>query len=299
MITGLELTLAVLPLLISAAEHHKKGLRPIKTILSSKSKNDQQVVFYTELHDELALLETTLKGVLRKLPSRSETSELFKLTVDEQAEIEDILGVTARPFNDLLKRLLKCLNDLTSEKSLDLSVASFQDVSQLTALPVLQQPNTRVKLSSMTMYTRLENFSASMKKGTAKATLIERFKFTRNEKSRVVAITKIREANKNMERLLQTSLMEIIHEQHRPISRRTRQGRLRRMSEPLHKKIVDKLGACDKHNLHEARLCLWNCCSQQKQQRSSDSLDLVMSVADVDPPGSHWQEGIILIPAAE
>lgn len=149
------------------------------------------------------------------------------------------------------------------------------------------------------MLSRLERFRQAMNSGVAKTTLRDRFRFTRNEKSWVVAMAKIREANKSLERLLQTSLLINVHEFHRPTPKKPRRERLRRMSEPLYGKIVGKLTtACDTHNLHEARLCLWNCCSDQRRERPTDSIDMVVSVTDVEKEGSHWQESIFLIPSA-
>lgn len=128
MITGLELALAILPLLVSATEHHKKGLRFGRVLFSTKGKNEQQLIYYYELYDELSLLENTLKGVLRDLPSRSADQELSPLTVEEEKQLERVLGNSAKPFNQVLERLLKSLNDLVSEKSLELNRA---DVSMV------------------------------------------------------------------------------------------------------------------------------------------------------------------------
>jgi hypothetical protein len=150
------------------------------------------------------------------------------------------------------------------------------------------------------MFTKLETFRVDMKQGVARTTLSDRFRFTRNEMSRRVAMKKIRDANKMLERLLQTSMLSEIYEVQRPNPKKAERGRLRRMSEPLFKKIADKLAtACDTHNLHEAKLCLWNCCSLQRQRRATDSLDLVVSVADVGDSGSYWQESTILITSEE
>ena len=150
------------------------------------------------------------------------------------------------------------------------------------------------------MFIKLEVFRTAMREGTARATLSERFKFTRNEQSRSVALTKIRTANKQLEQLVLISLVAEIYDQQRPVPKGTEKERLRRMSEPLFRKIADKLTvACETHNLHEARLCLWNCCSQERRNRQSDSLDLVLSVTDVGATGSHWQESVILINSSE
>ena len=128
MITGLELVLAILPLLISATENNKKALRPIKTILSSKTKNEQQVLFFDELYGELALLNNTLKAVLGELAPRY-SQDLVDLTQDELHKIEEALGTSAQPFGVLLERLMRSLNDLVSEKSSGLARSEVSNVS--------------------------------------------------------------------------------------------------------------------------------------------------------------------------
>jgi hypothetical protein len=131
MITGFELALAVLPLVISATEHHKKVLRPAEAILSTKRKNEHHLIFYEELYDELALLGNTLKTVGGNLVSRLEAEAFSTLNPDEHDEIERVLGSSAQPFSDHLERLLRSLNDLVSEKSLGLNRSDVSDVSAL------------------------------------------------------------------------------------------------------------------------------------------------------------------------
>ena len=121
MITGLELLLAILPLLISATEHHKKGLRPAKIILSTKTKNEQQVLFYSEMFAELALLANILKAVLGDSLKRPDLEQLSPLSQADHEKIETALGSSAQPFGVLLERLLRSLNDLVSDKSLELT----------------------------------------------------------------------------------------------------------------------------------------------------------------------------------
>ena len=132
MITGLELLLSILPLLISATEYHKKAFRTVRTVAFTRSKNEQQLHFYVELHDELALLAGTLMSVLRGLPSRSELKTLSPLTEEEHDEVEKVLGSNAQPFVLILERILKSLDALVSEKSLqltksDVSMVGFSD----------------------------------------------------------------------------------------------------------------------------------------------------------------------------
>ncbi|KAJ9613479.1 hypothetical protein H2200_003421 [Cladophialophora chaetospira] len=221
MITGLELLLAIFPLLISATEHHKKGLRPVKIIASTRTKNEQQLFFFNELYGELSLLGNTLKAVLGELPPRPETQETISLTQDEHEEVERTLGSsTAKSFAEILERLLKSLNDLVSDKAVGLNKSDVSSMHE-------------------TMFLRLESFRNDISHGEARASLMERFKFTRNEKSRLVAMVKIREANRNLERLLMTSFLADAYDQQRPVPKKVERERLRRISsQPVPKTLV-------------------------------------------------------------
>jgi hypothetical protein len=61
--SGAELALAIVPLVIVMVEHHQIVFRKGKALVLPKSKNDQQLDFFHELHDELALLHMTLNRI--------------------------------------------------------------------------------------------------------------------------------------------------------------------------------------------------------------------------------------------
>lgn len=149
------------------------------------------------------------------------------------------------------------------------------------------------------MFARLESFRCSVDAGNAATPLRERLRFTRHEKSRSVAMGRIKDASQKLHLLFQTSILSNINSYQRsPLTPRPRPERLRRISEPLYRKMARKLSdACGSHNQHEARLPLWNCCSRERHERPSDSLDMIVSVTDVEEDGAHWQESIILIPS--
>ena len=148
------------------------------------------------------------------------------------------------------------------------------------------------------MFERLERFREAIERGEAVTTLRERFRFTRNDRSRFVAMLKIGEYNLKLERLVHSSVLSSVADIHRPPIKKPRAERLRRMSEPLYKKIAGKIStSCESHNRHEARLCLWNCCSKRRNESSGDTLDMVVSVTDVEQDGSHWQESVVVIPS--
>lgn len=83
--------LAILPLAISALEHHQRGLQAGKALISNNDRNKQELLFYWELLDELALLENTLNRVLRSLPTKLNITGSSLLTQDEEREVNDAL----------------------------------------------------------------------------------------------------------------------------------------------------------------------------------------------------------------
>ena len=151
------------------------------------------------------------------------------------------------------------------------------------------------KESAASFFQKLEYFKRQIDAGEATNTLRKKFLFTRNEKSRTVALRRIQKANKTLERLLRGPMLSVSNPARRPGPRKPHATRLRRLSEPLFNKIARKWPkGCECNCQHEARLCLWNCCSSQRERRSSDSLDMLVSVTDVGKDGSPWQESTIL-----
>ena len=116
-----ELIISILPLVISALEHQKKASKLRRNLTSDKSKNEQQLDFFYELYDELALLENTLNWVVSGLPSRSDSTGLWPLTPNDRQELDKVLGDNAEPFRSNLERLLKSLDALVSDRSLNLA----------------------------------------------------------------------------------------------------------------------------------------------------------------------------------
>lgn len=111
--TGVELALAVVPLVIVLVEHHRTVIRKTKAVTRSKTKNRQQLDFYNELYDELSLLKITL--------DRIETRPTKAGHKESRAEsIQRALGENAQPFQIILDRVMKSINDLVSDKSVAL-----------------------------------------------------------------------------------------------------------------------------------------------------------------------------------
>lgn len=149
------------------------------------------------------------------------------------------------------------------------------------------------------MLARLERFKLEIEQGEEYQAILDRFRFTANERRRTVALHHIRKGNKNMERLIRGLLKPLNDDSPQPLKRKmTPPTRTRRLSVPL----FDKMAAnwsnpCDCQYQHEARLCLWNCCSSERHPESDDSLDLVVSIADFKQGVTKWQESTVLVSA--
>lgn len=138
MITGVELTLAILPLIISAAENQKTFFEKGKALASNKEKNEQQLDFFYELYDELSLLSSNLSGLIISLPSLRGAEKGSPFVVNPQQltsgviddELDAALGTRKEPFKSILQRLLTSLEAIVSDKSLELAehdvVSSFK-----------------------------------------------------------------------------------------------------------------------------------------------------------------------------
>jgi hypothetical protein len=144
------------------------------------------------------------------------------------------------------------------------------------------------------MLERLARFKTSLEKGEASKSMREKFRFTRNEKTRNVAMKRIHDGVSNLERLLGSS-MEMFDHQNRSSRRKTPVTRTRRLSDELYKKMASKWPrSCSCCSGHMARLCLWNCCYKHEDRNGSDdSLDMVVSMPNGGHSAPKWQESTI------
>jgi len=113
--SGAELALAIVPLVIVLIEHHQTVFRRGKALAFSKISNNQQLDFYQELHAEILLLSLTLEKVQINSSRVLSGGALSEKTRAEAIEIA--LGENANHFNEILNRVLKSINDLVREKS--------------------------------------------------------------------------------------------------------------------------------------------------------------------------------------
>ncbi len=133
MLTGIECTglvLAILPLLIAAAEHYREGLDSLQAI-RAKVGDDRLLEFYEEIAFEIFQLRNSIKKLVKDLPgfSYEYKSQLVK-AVDPNAWRDEALSRALsnklgegndRLFSDTLRRVLESLNALVSEDQEKLS----------------------------------------------------------------------------------------------------------------------------------------------------------------------------------
>ena len=117
--TGIELALAIVPLVIAAVEHQKAIRRKGKAAASSRAKNEQQLDFYHELSNELALLGLTLKGVEIYSTGKpaSRTARAGNASIEALSDsILEALGERAQPFKETVLKIMENVNALVSDK---------------------------------------------------------------------------------------------------------------------------------------------------------------------------------------
>jgi hypothetical protein len=113
--SGAELALAIVPLVIVLVEHHRTVFEKGKALALSKISNDQQLDFYQELHGELTLLNMILERVqIKSIRTGTSGARPEKF---QAASIDIALGNSAEDFKFILDRVLKSINDLVREKS--------------------------------------------------------------------------------------------------------------------------------------------------------------------------------------
>ncbi|KAK0117759.1 hypothetical protein ONS95_012085 [Cadophora gregata] len=286
MTTGLELALALVPLVITATEHHKKAFRKAKMIASPKTRDENLLDFLLELHDEVALLGHTLRRLISDLTTLTEKQRELLLVLDREQWKQDDINVALRTrlgndaenaFTSILDRLLKALDDVVSEKSLQFISSE--------------------KASSVGLFKKLEGFREEMKHGTTVQDLRTRFQFTTKEERRNKNLKKIRKCNEKLERFVHGRSSSVTSERHKSImSRKTRPptNRSRRLSQDAHKKI-SRCWSCPCSSPHEAKLSLLKCLAQNEGSDSAINLDLLVSMMSGEQPKEIWLESRIRI----
>lgn len=144
------------------------------------------------------------------------------------------------------------------------------------------------------MLQKLRRFEQAIRNDEASNSVRARFRFARNEKTRNVAMKRIHNGVRNLERLLNSS-MEIFNYRVCPSHQEFPANRTRRLPEALFKKMASKW-LCSCNVLHSARLCLWNCCYVSDNSDDTNCpVDIIISTPSNERVPSQWQESTILI----
>ena len=127
-LTGIELTLAVIPLIIAGTASYRQLLEKSKTALRQKVKNEKLLDFYQSLHTEIALLDITLRCLVSDLPTIPEQQKIQLLNRDRKqwkdvavaVALHERLGGAEDAFKEILETILKALENIISDRSLHL-----------------------------------------------------------------------------------------------------------------------------------------------------------------------------------
>lgn len=127
-LTGIELALAVIPLIIAGTASYPRLLEKSKTALRQKVKNEKLLDFYSSLHTEITLLEITLRRLVSDLPTIPEQQKVQLLNRDREqwkdvvvaVALHEKLGGAEDAFQEILETILKALENIISDKSLHL-----------------------------------------------------------------------------------------------------------------------------------------------------------------------------------
>lgn len=119
------LALAVLPIIMEAAEYRCGSLKPA---LHQKTKDDKMADCYQEIHNELALLGACLRSLVKDLSTLPETQRESLLQLQQQAwndpavsrALEQRLGDSHQAFQHTLADILCRLDAIVSNQALKL-----------------------------------------------------------------------------------------------------------------------------------------------------------------------------------
>lgn len=142
------------------------------------------------------------------------------------------------------------------------------------------------------MFPKLTTLKSSIEQGESLQALHSRFRFTNNERVRVVALNQIRDDNTKIN-LFSFSLRTApsLHDQSSSTGKKAEVSRTRRYPFGLYSKLASHGKDFSENDCqHEARICLWNCCSNHQHLALYDSIDMLISIKDEDQRMSPWQE---------
>jgi hypothetical protein len=122
------LLLAVIPILVNAAEHSKRIHRPLRAALHRSDAAEKLADFFQDLHIEVNFLDITINRLVRELPTLSEIqaqnlgdfSDPSTWGSPEVTDaLEDRLGDSYKAFATTVQAALRILDDILSGQNLE------------------------------------------------------------------------------------------------------------------------------------------------------------------------------------
>lgn len=113
--SGVELALAVVPLVIAVIQHRKPLARVGRAMITSRRSTEQRNErsdFYSQLYLELSMLHYTLQRLVGEVPPGNNEAV--------QRHVHQALGTGLQVFEETLRDILQSFDDIVSTKSLGL-----------------------------------------------------------------------------------------------------------------------------------------------------------------------------------
>lgn len=279
------LVLSVIPIVAAAAEHQRRVFGAATTIFSQRVRDERLASHYQHLHNEVALLNLTIRGLISDLPSLNADDKTKLLTLerplweDDRVELalSQRLGTSNVAFVDTVQEILTTLDGILSDRVLKLEKSD-----------IAQPPRT--------LFKKLERIRAH---GGNQNDLKGRIKFTSSDSRRRRALATLTEQNKTLERFIRPQAAAEAPEMPDLAGDSDAwKWPPRSKSRNLIHSMYDAMARvwtlqCNCTSPHEARLSLCGCFAWFEEASDDDELDIFISTGD--EARRKWQEGRVRI----
>ncbi|KAL6715524.1 hypothetical protein ACLMJK_006485 [Lecanora helva] len=285
--SGIELALAIAPLLLGAVKVYQKSWEYAKSATRPALVRDSQVEFCRNLHYEVSFLTLVLEQLISELPALDGVEKTRLLAHDRDlwksprvsTALEQRLRGEHEAFIETLEAILDAFERVIRDKSLPLNDTNASH-------------STPIHKKLITLRTEKE-----LAKG-GNNSILNRLTFTSNEKTRISSLKKITNCNKKMQRLLDQSIKASAELRNPRSSKSPMYGEHRELISELHMAMAQTC-TCGNIKPHEARVCLVRVApSARDKHRSEIELDMLISTECVDKP-PDWQESHVRIVAEQ
>ncbi|OMP83095.1 hypothetical protein BK809_0004476 [Diplodia seriata] len=277
------LVLGIIPLVLAAADHQRKVYGAVTTTLRSRVKDEKLASQYQNLHNEVALLNLTIRDFIFDLPALSTGDKQDLLKLDEKLWKDDRvelalsqkLGTSNTAFVDTLKTVLQCLDDVLSDRVLKLEKAD-----------IVQAPRG--------LYAKLQFLRTY---GGDPKDLRGRIRFTSSNTKRNRALATLTEQNKTLERFIRHTA--VAEEQQGPQTAQESEWKLppRSRARNLIHSMYDAIARvwtshCNCPSPHEAMLSLCGCFAWFAD---ASDVELDLFISSGSEAQRKWQESRVRV----